>query len=257
MKKLLLASVLVIAAASAAGQACVPNLLYADSVFGVWPDTTTNFANGVVGVPYSQSLDLIVPQNAGDVDPQFNGVMLDSVAFSTVTGLTGLPPGLSVACATQTPAPCTYLTGQLGCGIIIGTPTTAGFYPLTLSVTAYAALFGSVLPIDQSFGGYSITITEQGGVGIAEFSGTGLGGVRNVPNPFSTRTAIEFQLGTASQVEVRVYNLLGEELFAQSVQGKLGANRVPFEAGILPGGVYLYKVQTSKNTFTGRMVLNR
>lgn len=256
MKKLLLASVLVIAAASASGQACVPNPLYADSVFGVWPDTTTNFAPGVVGVAYSQTLDLIVPQNAGDVDPQFNGVMLDSVALSTVTGITGLPPGLSVACASQTPAPCTYLTGQLGCGIITGTPTTAGVYPLTLTVTAYAALFGSVLPIDQSFGGYSITITESG-VGINEVGVIGLGGVRNVPNPFSARTAIEFQLGTASPVEVRVFNLLGEELFAQNVQGKVGANRVPFEAGTLPDGVYLYKVQTGKNTFTGRMVLNR
>jgi len=256
MKKLLLASVLVVAAASASGQACVPNPLYADSVFGVWPDTTTNFAPGVVGVPYSQTLDLIVPQNAGDVDPQFNGVMLDSVALSTVTGITGLPPGLSVACASQTPAPCTYLTGQLGCGIITGTPTTAGFYPLTLTVTAYAALFGSVLPIDQSFSGYSITIAESG-VGINEVSVMGLGGVRNVPNPFSTRTYIEFQLGAATPVEVRVFNLLGEELFAQNVQGKIGSNRIPFEAGTLPEGVYLYKVQTGKETFTGRMVLNR
>lgn len=256
MKKLLLASVLVIASASAYSQACVPNPLYADSIFGIWPDTTTNFAPGVVGVAYSQTLDLIVPQNAGDVDPQFNGVMLDSVAFSTVTGISGLPPGLSVACASQTPAPCSYLTGQLGCGIIIGTPTTAGVYPLTLSVTAYAALFGTVLPIDQSFGGYSITIAENN-VGITEYSLQGLGGVRNVPNPFAVRTAIEFQLGTASQVEVRVFNLLGEELFAQSVQAKMGANRVPFEAGTLPDGVYLYKVQTGKDTFTGRMVLNR
>ncbi len=256
MKKLLLASVLVIAAASASGQACVPNPLYADSVFGVWPDTTTNFAPGIVGVAYSQTLDLIVPQDAGDVDPQFAGVLLDSVALSTVTGITGLPPGLSVACASQTTAPCTYLTGQLGCGIITGTPTTAGVYPLTLTVTAYASLFGTVLPIDQSFGGYSITITE-GGVGISEVGLAALGGVRNVPNPFASRTTIEFQLGAVSQVEVRVFNLLGEELFAQTVQGKAGVNRVPFEAGTLPDGVYLYKVQSGKDTFTGRMVLNR
>jgi hypothetical protein len=41
------------------------------------------------------------------------------------------------------------------------------------------------------------------------------------------------------------------------VQGKIGANRVNFESGSLPEGVYLYKVQSGKDTFTGRMVLNR
>lgn len=255
MKQLVLASLFVATVGSVSAQVCTPNPLYADSLFGVWPDTTTNFASGTVGVPYYQTLDLIVPQDAGNVDPQFAGVLLDSVIFSTTTGITGLPPGLSVACASQTPQPCTYLTGQLGCGVIQGTPTTAGVYPLTLNVTAYASLFGQTLPIDQSFGGYRIVITE--GVGITEIIAPGLAAVRNVPNPFATRTAIEFQLGIASQVDLRVFNLLGEEMWAQSVQGKLGANRVNFESGNLPDGVYLYKLQSGTDTFTGRMVLNR
>lgn len=256
MRKTLLFSALILATASVSAQVCVPNPLYADSVFGVWPDTTTNFAIGTVGVAYSQSLDLIVPQDAGDVDPQFSGVVLDSVAFSTVTGITGLPPGLSVGCATQTSAPCTYLTGQLGCGIITGIPTTVGVYPLVLTVTAYAFAFGTVLPIDQSFTGYSITVLENN-VGITDLNLVGLGGVRNVPNPFSTRTVVEFQLGAAAQVEVSVFNLLGEKVFDQKVQGKTGVNKVPFEAGTLPDGVYLYRLQSGKDTFTGRMALNR
>lgn len=256
MKKTLLVTALVIAAASVSGQACVPNILYVDSVFGVWPDTTTNFASGMVGVPYSQSLDLIVPQDAGDVDPNFAGVMLDSVSFSTVTGITGLPPGLSVACASQTPAPCTYLTGQLGCGVIIGTPTVAGYYPLTLNVTAYANLLDQVLPVERSFSGYSITI-EENNVGIADLTLVGLGGVRNVPNPFSNRTVVEFQLGAAAPVDVSVFNLLGDKVYAQQLQGKPGVNKVPFEAGTLPDGVYLYRLQSGKDTFTGRMALNR
>ena len=256
MKKTLLVTALVIAAASVSGQACVPNILYVDSVFGVWPDTTTNFASGMVGFPYSQSLDLIVPQDAGDVDPNFAGVMLDSVSFSTVTGITGLPPGLSVACASQTPAPCTYLTGQLGCGVIIGTPTVAGYYPLTLNVTAYATLVGQVLPVERSFSGYSITI-EENNVGIADLTLVGLGGVRNVPNPCSNRTLVEFQRGAAAPVDVSVFNLLGEKLYAQQLQGKPGVNKVPFEAGTLPDGVYLYRLQSGKDTFTGRMALNR
>jgi hypothetical protein len=252
MKKLLLASVFLASAGLVSAQVCTPNPLYADSLFGVWPDTTTNFGPGIVGEPYFQSLDLIVPEDAGVVNPSFNGVLLDSVKF---VGIDGLPPGLSVACASQTAAPCTYLTGQLGCGVIQGTPTTAGVYPLTLNVTAYANLFGTALPIDQAFTGYQIIVTE--GVGITEIMGPGLAGVRNVPNPFSTRTSIEFQMARSSEVNVRVFNLLGEELWSQTLQGRVGANRVPFESADLQDGVYLFKVQSGKDTFTGRMVLNR
>ena len=255
MKQLLLAGLFTAAAGTAAAQVCTPDPLYADSVFGVWPDTTTNFAPATVGLPYFQALNLIVPQDAGDVDPNFSGVILDSVSLSLVDGITGLPPGLSVGCNSQTAQPCTFLTGVLGCGAIVGTPTTAGTYPLTLNVTAYASLFGSALPIPQSFTGYRIVVTE--GVGITEFIAPGLTGVRNIPNPFSNRTAIEFSLGSNATVNVRVFNLLGEELWGQAVQGKPGVNRVPFDSGSIPEGVYLYKVETGRDSFTGRMVLNR
>lgn len=255
MKQLLLSALFLTAAGAATAQVCTPNPLYADSIFGIWPDTTDNFAPGVLGQPYYQDLQLIVPQDAGDVDPTFAGVLLDSVSLSLVDGVVGLPAGLSVGCNSQTPAPCSFLTGVLGCGAIQGTPTESGEFPLTLNVTAYAALLGNAVPIPQSFTGYRIVVSE--GVGITEIITPGMSGVRNVPNPFSNRTAIEFQLGSASTVDVRVFNLLGEELWGQVLQGKAGVNRVNFESRDLPEGVYLYKVQSGNDTFTGRMVLNR
>jgi hypothetical protein len=178
--------------------------------------------------------------------------VLDSVKF---TGITGLPPGLSIACASQTSAPCTYLTSQLGCGVIQGTPTQTGMYPLVLQVTGYTSFFGTAIPVPYEFTGYSITINE--GQSVMEVKPRGLGTVRNVPNPFATRTAFEFDLAHPQVVNVRVFNLLGEELWKQRVQGKAGANKVPFESGDLQEGVYLYKVESGKDTFTGRMVIHR
>ncbi len=252
MKQLLLSLVFTTIAGAAFAQPCTPDPLYADSLFGVWPDTTTNFVTGYVGVPYTQVLNLIVPQDAGVVNPAFSGVMLDSVAFN---GITGLPPGLSVACASQTNASCSYITGQLGCGVIQGIPTQLGTYELELDVTAYANLFGSAVPIPQTFGGYRIIIED--GVSILEYGGPALGAVRNVPNPFASRTAIEFDLAKATPVRVSIFNLLGESLWEQDVQGRTGMNRVPFEGGDLQEGVYLFRVSTGKDTYTGRMVLNR
>ncbi len=251
MRKLL--PLLFIAIGSAAiAQPCTPNPLYADSIFGVWPDTTTNFVWGALGEPYFQDLNLIVPEDAGVIDPNFSGQIIDSVAF---TGINGLPNGLIVVCASQTGAPCTYITGQLGCGVIQGIPTEFGQFPLVLNVLAYTTFFGNVIPVPYSFSGYKINISQM--VNVEEIGATGLAQVRNVPNPFAVRTQIEFQMPRASQVRVRVFNLLGEELWEQTLQGKAGMNRIPFESRDMPDGVYLYKVEAGKEAHTGRMVLNR
>ena len=98
MKKLLLPVAFLVMAASAMAQPCIPNPLYADSVFGVWPDTTDNFMPGILGIPYFQELNLIVPVAAQDINPTFPAVNIDSVVFN---GISNLPPGLAVACASQ------------------------------------------------------------------------------------------------------------------------------------------------------------
>lgn len=253
MKKLLLPVAFLALAASALAQPCIPNPLYADSVFGVWPDTTENFMPGLLGIPYSQDLNLIVPVNAQDIDPTFPAVNIDSVVFN---GISNLPPGLAVSCASQTSAPCTYLPTVLGCGVIEGTPTQLGTYEMTVEVTGYFTFFGGAIPYPLSFSGYRITITDNT-TGVFDLMGTGLTGVRNVPNPFSARTAVEFQMARSAEVKLRVFDLLGEEVWSQRMQGKAGANKVNFDGGDLQEGIYLYKVETNKETFTGRMVLHR
>lgn len=233
---------------------CTPDPLYADSVFGVWPDTTENFINGFVGLFYSDTLNLIVPTNASDIpaDPPYPAITIDSIQLA---GVSGLPPGLSVSCNSQTAGPCTYLPSVLGCGLIEGIPTQAGIYELTLDVVAwFTFIFPQSLP--ASFGGYEIVV-EEVGTGVFEVASAGLANVRNVPNPFASRTTIEFQAGRSGEARVRVFNLVGEELWSHTVQSKVGINKVHFEGGDLPAGVYLYKIESGSNSYTGRMALQR
>lgn len=232
---------------------CTPNPLYQDSLFGVWPDTVENFANGMVQVFYSDTLNIIIPQDAGLINPDFSGVMLDSVVFN---GIDGLPAGIAVQCNSQTPSPCTFLTGQLGCGLLEGTPTVEGAYPLTINVTAYTTIFSTVIPIPYSFEGYDITVLPNS-VGVGEVAPVTLGLVQTIPNPFTQRTTIEFSLNTAAPAKVRVFNLVGEELWKEAVQAKSGVNRVAFDGSRLDSGIYLYKVEAGGRVFTGRMVVNR
>ncbi len=251
MKQTLLSLSLFLVASATSAQ-CIPNPLYADSAFGVWPDTTENFAPGMVNVFYSDTLNMIVPQDAGEIDPQFAGLMLDSVRMNNISGL---PPGLAVACNSQTGAVCTYLTGILGCGVIEGTPTIEGVYPLTINVTAFANVLGNPVPVDYPFSGYSIVIGPNT-VGIVE-EAAAMGGVRNVPNPFAERTTIEFQLNRAGTVTLRLFDLLGAEVRSARISAKAGLNRYVLNAQGLEDGLYLYKLESGGTSFTGRMVLSR
>ncbi|MEZ4756603.1 MAG: T9SS type A sorting domain-containing protein [Flavobacteriales bacterium] len=246
--------VLAVATATAVlAQPCTPDPLYADSVFGVWPDTTENFMPGTLGAAYYQDLNLIVPAAAGLVDPTFEGLIIDSVSF---VGITGLPLGLSIACNSQTPAFCTYLTGQLGCGVVSGVPEETGTFPLVLNVLAHSQIFGNVFSVPYTFGGYRIVINDVNTAVEAPLA-SGMPDVRVVPNPFTVRTTFEFDLVRSGTVEVRVFDLLGAERWQRTIAGKAGLNRIPFDAQDLASGVYLYQLRSGKTVQTGRVILDR
>ena len=67
---------------------------------------------------------------------------------------------------------------------------------------------------------------------------------QNYPNPFNPSTKIRFNLAFNSQVSLKVYNLIGEEV-AVLITDKLNAGRqeVVFNANNLNSGVYVYKLE--------------
>jgi hypothetical protein len=76
------------------------------------------------------------------------------------------------------------------------------------------------------------------------------------PNPFNPQTEIGFALPEASEVRLVVYDLLGREV-ARLVDGSVAAGRhgVRFEAGHLPSGTYLYRLEAGAFVQVRRMVL--
>ncbi len=250
MKQTLLFAALLLVGLNASAQ-CTPNQLYADSVYGVWPDTTADFSPGMVGTFYSDTMQLLVPSDAGLINPLYAGYTIDSVRFD---GVTGLPPGISVICNSQTSAPCTYLPSVVGCGLLEGMPTTEGSYPMTINVTAYALVFGFTLPVPQAFTGYQIDIAPA--LGLGEIEAVSLDQVQTAPNPFGQRTNIAFNLSHAATARVKVFNLVGEEIWHRTMEAKQGLNNIPFDAASLENGIYLYKLEAGDRSFAGRMVVS-
>ncbi|MFN0159110.1 MAG: choice-of-anchor D domain-containing protein [Bacteroidota bacterium] len=68
---------------------------------------------------------------------------------------------------------------------------------------------------------------------------------QNYPNPFNPSTTISFQLLETSQVTVKIFNLLGQEVATlfNNEEFEEGYNLVQFDAAGLSSGVYFYQIQ--------------
>jgi hypothetical protein len=80
---------------------------------------------------------------------------------------------------------------------------------------------------------------------LSESRPTGFKLAQNYPNPFNPTTTIMFTLEKSAKVDVRVYNLLGEEVavLINSQVRSAGINRITFNGKGLSSGVYIYRVR--------------
>jgi len=79
---------------------------------------------------------------------------------------------------------------------------------------------------------------------------------QNYPNPFNPSTTIEFALPTASNVAVKIYNLLGEEI-ATLVSGNFAAGtyQITWDGSQMPSGVYFCRLTAGEYVQTMKAVL--
>ena len=72
---------------------------------------------------------------------------------------------------------------------------------------------------------------------------------QNYPNPFNPKTVISYQLPEVSQVELSIYNILGQKVDVLVNRKQAAGNyRVEWNASGYASGLYFYKLQT-KNGF--------
>jgi hypothetical protein len=79
---------------------------------------------------------------------------------------------------------------------------------------------------------------------------------QNYPNPFNPATHIEFTVPKTSSVQLRVYNMLGQEV-ATLVNGTVaaGSHTVSFDGSRLASGIYIYRLVAGSFINSMKMVL--
>ena len=78
---------------------------------------------------------------------------------------------------------------------------------------------------------------------------------QNYPNPFNPVTTINFQLQQSDFVELKIYNLLGEEVATLVNENKnAGYYSIRFNADKLPSGMYIYRIQAGEFSDVKKML---
>ena len=78
----------------------------------------------------------------------------------------------------------------------------------------------------------------------------------NYPNPFNPTTTIRYSLERTGRVEVKVYDILGQQVAILIDEEKsAGTHRVTFDAHDFSSGVYLCILKTAEHVLSNKMIL--
>jgi len=225
---------------------CTPDLSI--TVPGVYPDSATGLPPGTVGVPYSEVIQVKV---LTDTSQGGFPVVITSI---TITGVTGLPPGLTYSC---NPSNCIFPGGSNGCILLSGTPSVAGTFMLNVDVSVAGTVFGNPLPPQsQSIDYYSITIDAASGLA------PGLANVKfellqNKPNPAVSFTDVQFTSPVGGDFKIKVFNMIGKEVYNQTIRGMAGLNTSRIETEYFTPGIYMISIEHGTDVITRRMIVSR
>lgn len=252
IKKLLFSFVLVASfgLTRSVAQICVPDIscIPGSTPYGICPDSTTGLAIGTVGVPYSQLMSIKVPPDASSFGAP-PGTGLTSIEIGSVDSLA---PGLTYACV---PASCNFPAPSNGCVLITGTPTVAWNKQVIVHGIGHLTLPIIGTPFTQTIDNkqYRSVILDPAGVETLDLSKFDVD--QNSPNPFSESSEIRFSSVDNSNVEFKVFNMLGAVIYNRNFKTAKGVNIIKIEANSFAPGVYIYSLSNGDRTITKRMIV--
>jgi hypothetical protein len=269
MKKIILPLLVCLTSFIAKAQPCVPGTVTVPKAGYVLPDSATNFAHACIGLPYEQIIYIKAPK-----DTTVGGQPANIDSFVVNKNVTGLPPGLTVEAVpgftlASPPNPKTdfdrlIIKGDsLACIRISGTVpvgTTPGIFNLNIDVRAYVKVFG-LLAVDtpSNLTYYKIDVkgTPCSPASVSDMAQFGFEVNDLVPNPAIDKAELLFTAAKHESFSIKVFNLLGQEMYSNTIQSIVGDNKVYLDASHWSSGTYIYSLSNGRNTHTGKLQVSR
>lgn len=241
MQKFLLSIAIAFSLANVNAQ-CTPDP--AETAAGIHPTQIEGIAPAFVGVPYSQTLTVIIP--ADTIVLVFGVPTTVPITSATVTSVAGLPAGFTYACNVSG---CVFPGGSTNCAVLTGTATAGqvGSYPLQIFVTYLAG----VITADDTVTGYVLNVNTLGIWEVAKNNSLSLSAN---PNPFTNNTNIEFIAPKSGEIKITVYNLLGTIVKVETIKANAGENLYQLKGVNLVQGAYLVELNDGKSKTTQRLI---
>lgn len=283
MIKKLLSTVLLITGLgvldSSAQAVCTPDIscVPSDSTFGICPDSMTGIPSGTINIAYTVTMSIKLPATSVVLGQTvtLSHLALTEVLADTSTSGTAAYVDLSVIGLTYlgngTNTPSGGVSGISGytmtkycywdapgqsCVIVSGTPTKAGDFPIKIKSKGRGVVggFGTWANATEN-NNYKLHVVDPA-AGIESLNLSKFDVGQNTPNPFSTKSEIGFTSVNNSDVEFKVYDMLGAVVYTSNFKSVKGINTIALDANSFAPGVYMYSVKNGAITTTKRMVVS-
>jgi len=222
-------------------------------------------ATGVFTSAYAMASDWVNGVAATSTSlPTIGRTVNGGTTWATVSGVASVT-GISTAKWVPTTQR-VYMMGQVGASGCAEQSTDGG---ATWSVMNTAAITG-ITSMDLVYAGTTVTAYAVASDGSVIYLQTNLTGIdpnnntiptsykleQNYPNPFNPTTNIRYSLPKASNVSVKIYDMLGHEVMTVVNSYQNAGNYVEtVDASRLASGVYFYTIKADNFTETKRMSL--
>ena len=256
---------------------CVPDPLYKDSTFGVFPrpyDPVAYPKGGInksacIGKPYKFVFTGVVPDSFFVAQLQTT-VKVDSLVLDKkdATTITGLPKGFAWDCSN---GKCKFLPKTQNCVVVYGTATTAnapGDYDMKIKMTAYLKTVFGTIPYTISFpdatlapGKYTIKLEANTSktcfvVG-NEDQYLNVDKINAFPNPTFSDAKIVFSAKEADNFDFLITDMSGRIIRKEALKVTEGWNEIQFNGSALPEGIYIYYLGNAKGKIANRLTISK
>jgi len=130
----------------------------------------------------------------------------------------------------------------------------SGDYEFNFTIRPYTVKRGGIIEL----GTFAVGRFDSAWTGVAEEKPRSYRLMQNYPNPFKQVTVIRYELPRSSEVELVIYNLLGQEISVlEKGKKEAGYYKVEWKASNLPAGLYFYRLTAGSFTDTKKLLFFR